>query len=412
LPSKAPPLRLADLEFLMSLHYWNYPTDIFCGPSALQGLAERCTLLGMRRPLLVTDPGMLSLEPLALLKAHLTEADITFSVFSEVASNPSMADVAQGVAAFKAGKHDSLIALGGGSAMDAAKGISLATVDAQGLQRFEWSRVIAHYPTLADFPRLGLPPLIALPTTAGTGSELGREAVLTQSEEHIKRVISHPELLPSTVILDPLLTRGLPPTLTAATGMDALTHHIEAFCSPLYHPMSSGVAVEGIRLIQQHLINAHANGQDMVAREGMLVASAMAAVAFQKGLGGVHALAHPLGARYHKHHGLLNAILLPYVLMANRETIAPDIARLARYLELPQADFEGFLDWVLDLRKRLGIPHSLGEIGLDADAATWVGEQALADISSSDTNACVLSADDYSQIFRNAVEGVLQGVRP
>ncbi|MNP18138.1 Alcohol dehydrogenase 2 [compost metagenome] len=194
--------------------------------------------------------------------------------------------------------------------------------------------------------------------------------------------------------------------------MDALTHHIEAFCSPLYHPMSSGVAVEGIRLIQQHLINAHDDGQNMVAREGMLVASAMAAVAFQKGLGGVHALAHPLGARYHKHHGLLNAILLPYVLLANRDTIETDIGRLARYLELPQLDFDGFLDWVLELRKRLGIPHSLSEIGLDADDAAWVGVQALADISSSDTNACVLDADDYSQIFRNAVHGVLQGAKP
>ncbi|PPK40245.1 alcohol dehydrogenase [Pseudomonas laurylsulfatiphila] len=401
---------LADPEFQMSVHYWNYPTEIFCGPGALDLLAERCNLLGMRNPLLVTDPGMLALEALALLKARLTEARIPFTVFSDLASNPSMDDVARGVAAYHAGQHDSLITLGGGSAMDAAKGISLAAVDPEGLVRFEWSQVMAHYASLADFTRLNLPRLIALPTTAGTGSELGREAVLTQSELNIKRVISHPEMLPATVILDPVLTRGLPAALTAATGMDALTHHIEAFCSPLYHPMSSGVAVEGVRLIQQHLLNAYTDGQDLVAREGMLVASAMAAVAFQKGLGGVHALAHPLGARYHKHHGLLNAILLPYVLIANRDTISPDIARLARYLELPQADFQGFLDWVLELRQRLGIPHCLEEIGLDAKAADWVGEQALADISSSDTNACVLSAADYSQIFRNAVKGVLPGV--
>jgi len=396
----------------MSLHYWNYPTEIFCGPGALDTLAERCKLHGMRNPLLVSDPGMLALEPMALIKAHLLHADIQFAVFSDIASNPSLDDVARGVAAFQAGQHDSLIALGGGSAMDAAKGISLAATDAQGLVQYEWSSVIARYPSLADFPHLDLPRLIALPTTAGTGSELGREAVLTDSEQNIKKVISHPELLPASVILDPVLTRGLPPALTAATGMDALTHHIEAFCSPLYHPMSSGVAVEGIRLIRQHLWDAHNDGQNLVAREGMLVASAMAAVAFQKGLGGVHALAHPLGARYHKHHGLLNAILLPYVLVANRQTISADIARLARYLELPQADFDGFLGWVLELRQRLGIPHSLREIGLDAEAATWVGEQALADISSSDTNACVLSAADYSQIFRNAVYGVLPGVNP
>lgn len=395
---------------MSSVHYWNYPTEIFCGLNALDALAQRCALLGMRNPLLVTDPGMLALEPLALLTAHLQQAAIPFAVFSEIASNPSFDDVARGVMAFKAGHHDSLIALGGGSAMDAAKGISLAAVDPQGLARFEWSQVLEHYPTLADFPRLDLPTLIALPTTAGTGSELGREAVLTDSEQQVKRVISHPQLLPATVILDPILTRGLPATLTAATGMDALTHHIEAFCSPLYHPMSSGVAVEGVRLIQQHLVNAHADGQDLVAREGMLVASAMAAVAFQKGLGGVHALAHPLGARYHKHHGLLNAILLPYVLIANRPTISADITRLARYLELEQPDFQGFLDWVLNLRQRLGIPHTLADIGLDTEDATWVGEQALADISSSDTNACPLSAADYSQIFRNAVRGVLPGI--
>lgn len=392
---------------MSSLHYWNYPTEVFCGPGALDVLAERCKLLGMRNPLLVTDPGMLALEPMALIKAHLQHADIAFAVFSDIDSNPSLNDVARGVAAFKAGRHDSLIALGGGSAMDAAKGISLASVDAQGLEQYQWSNVIASYPTLADFPHLDLPRLIALPTTAGTGSELGREAVLTLSEENIKRVVSHPELLPACVILDPVLTRGLPAVLTAATGMDALTHHIEAFCSPLYHPMSSGVAVEGIRLIQLHLCNAHRDGQNMVAREGMLIASAMAAVAFQKGLGGVHALAHPLGARYHKHHGLLNAILLPYVLVANRQAISQDIARLARYLELPQPDFDGFLDWVLQLREQLGIAHSLGEMGLDTDAADWVGEQALADVSSSDTNACVLSAADYTQIFRNAVQGVL-----
>jgi alcohol dehydrogenase class IV len=394
---------------MSAIHYWNYPTEIFCGPGALDTLAERCALLGMRRPLIVTDPGMLALAPLALLKAHLTAAQVEFAVFSDIASNPSLSDVAKGVAAFKAGQHDALIALGGGSAMDAAKGISLASVDAGGLQRFEWSQILEHYPTLQAFEPLQLPRLIALPTTAGTGSELGREAVLTDTEQQIKRVVSHPELLPSAVILDPVLTRDLPPTLTAATGMDALTHHIEAFCSPLYHPMSAGVAVEGVRLIQQHLLGAYTDGHNLVAREGMLVASAMAAVAFQKGLGGVHALAHPLGARYHKHHGLLNAILLPYVLVANRPTISTDIARLARYLELPQADFDGFLAWVLALRQQVGIPHSLADIGLTDEHAEWVGEQALADMSSSDTNARPLTAAEYSQIFRNAIRGDLQG---
>ncbi|MFK8328703.1 iron-containing alcohol dehydrogenase [Pseudomonas sp. BJa5] len=394
-----------------TLHYWNYPTEIFCGAGALATLAQRCALLGMRKPLLVTDPGMLPLEPFALLTNHLQQADIAFAVFSAIEANPSLDDVERGVAAFKAGNHDSLIALGGGSAMDAAKGICLASRDAEGLERFQWSRIIEAYPTLADFPDLGLAPLIALPTTAGTGSELGREAVLTDTAHQIKRVVSHPQLLPACVLLDPVLTRGLPPALTAATGMDALTHHIEAFCSPLYHPMSSGIAVEGIRLVGEHLGNAVRDGQDLLAREGMLVASAMAAVAFQKGLGGVHALAHPLGARYHKHHGLLNAILLPYVLVANHSAIGENIGRLARYLELEQPDFHGFLNWVLGLRRQLGIPHTLAEIGLDLADEAWVGEQALADISSSDTNARPLTASEYSHIFRNAVLGVLPGAQ-
>lgn len=395
-----------------AVHYWNYPTEIFCGADALDLLGQRCRLLNMGRPLLVTDPGMLTLEPFNLLIAQLHRAGLPVAVFSELGANPSLEDVQRGVVAFQSGEHDSLIALGGGSAMDAAKGIALAACDPEGLERFEWSQIIERYPSLSDFPALGLPPLIALPTTAGTGSELGREAVLTDTRLHVKRVISHPQLLPACVILDPQLTRSLPPALTAATGMDALTHHLEAFCSPLYHPMSSGIAVEGIRLVSQHLRQAYANGQDLVAREGMLVASAMAAVAFQKGLGGVHALAHPLGARYHKHHGLLNAILLPYVLVANQPVIDADIARLARYLELPQPDFRGFLDWVLALRAELGIPHSLGEIGLDTADADWVGAQAVADISSSETNAQPLKAEQYRTIFCNAVHGVLPGVRP
>lgn len=391
----------------MSVHYWNYPTDIFCGIGALDTLAQRFALLGARRPLLVTDPGLLALEPFALVTRSLDEAGIDFCVYHAISSNPSFEEVLTGADVFVEGQHDAIIALGGGSALDAAKGIALAAGGSERLTQFEWSQVINLYPTLADYPRLDLPRLIALPTTAGTGSELGREAVLTDTRQQSKQVISHPELLPHTVILDPLLTRGLPPALTAATGMDALTHHLEAFCSPLVHPMSSGIAVEGVRLVQQHLESAVKDGQDLQAREGMLVASAMAAVAFQKGLGGVHALAHAIGARHHKHHGLLNAILLPYVLLANRSAVEADLARLARYLELAEASFDGLLGWVLELRARLGVAHSLAEIGLDGSDSHWIGERALADISSSDTNALPLGADDYARIYRNAVNGVL-----
>lgn len=391
----------------MTLHYWNYPTEIFCGAGALDLLAQRCTLAGMRRPLLVTDPGMLELPPLRAVREHLDAAGLAYGLFHGLSGNPSLEEARNGARIFAEGGYDSLIALGGGSALDAAKGIALVSRDPQGLERFEWAQILEHYPTLGDFPQLDLPPLIAIPTTAGTGSELGREAVLTDTARGVKKVIGHRELLARSVILDPALTTGLPAKLTAATGMDALTHHLEALFSPLHHPMSAGIAVEGVRQVKLHLENAVRDGNDLVAREGMLVASASAAVAFQKGLGGVHALAHPLGARHHLHHGLLNAVLLPYVLIANRSAIESDAARLARYLELEDGSFDGLLAWVLELRDRVGIPASLAALGLTGEDAAQIGELAVADISSSETNALPLGAGDYARIYRNAVAGKL-----
>ncbi len=392
---------------MSTLHYWNYPTEIFCGAGALELLAQRCALAGMRRPLLVTDPGMLELPPLHAVREHLLAAGVDYALFHGLSGNPSLTEARAGAQVFAEGRHDSLIALGGGSALDAAKGIALLSRDPQGLERFEWTQILEHYPTLGDFPALDLPPLIAIPTTAGTGSELGREAVLTDTAHGVKKVIGHRELLARSVILDPALTTGLPARLTAATGMDALTHHLESLFSPLHHPMSAGVAVEGVRQVKLHLENAVRDGNDLVAREGMLIASASAAVAFQKGLGGVHALAHPLGARHHLHHGLLNAVLLPYVLLANRVAIESAAARLARYLELDDASFDGLLAWVLELRSRVGIPASLAELGLSGEDATQIGELAVADVSSSETNALPLSAADYARIYRNAVAGKL-----
>lgn len=392
---------------MSTLNYWNYPTEILCGVGALDQLAERCRLAGMRKPMLVTDPGMLELPPLHEVRRRLEAAGIDYALFHGFSSNPALEEVRAGALALAEGSHDSLIALGGGSALDAAKGIALLSRDANGLHNFEWSQLIERYPTLGDHPALDLPPLIAIPTTAGTGSELGREAVLTDTARGIKIVVGHRELLARSVILDPVLTVGLPKSLTAATGMDALTHHLESLFSPLYHPMSAGVAIEGVRLVKEHLQRAVHNGTDLAAREGMLVASASAAVAFQKGLGGVHALAHPLGAKHHKHHGLLNAVLLPYLLVANRPAIEADATRLARYLELPEASFESLLGWVLELRSAVGIPHTLRELGLDGEDAQWVGEQAVADISSSETNALPLLAEDYSRIYLNALNGVL-----
>ncbi len=390
-----------------AIKYWNLPTEILCGEGAIAHLPERLGLHGVCRPLLVTDPGLLGLEPYALASKVLQEAGVAYDVWSEVSSNPTLDNVRAGARVFSQHGYDGLVALGGGSALDAAKGVALASGDEGRLLRFEWSMAFASYPTLAHFPHLGLPPIVAVPTTAGTGSELGREAVISDLARSIKLVIPHPELMARTAILDPVLTRSLPPTLTAATGMDAVTHHIEAFCSPIQHPMSDGIALEGLRLLRNNLPAAVADGTDLAAREAVLIAAAMAAPAFQKGLGGVHALAHPIGAKHHKHHGLLNAILLPYVLVANRLAVEGAAARMARHLELAAEDFDGLLDWLLRLRSELGIPHTLKEIGLDGSDHLWVGQQAVADISSSDTNPIRFGPVDYAAIYVNAVEGRL-----
>jgi hypothetical protein len=249
-------------------------------------------------------------------------------------------------------------------------------------------------------------PVIAVPTTAGTGSEVGRAAVITDPKNHIKKIIFHPGMLPSQVILDPELTVGLPASLTAATGMDALSHNLEALCSTFYHPMAEGIAVEGISLVHRYLPRAFADGSDIEARTQMLVCSSMGATAFQKGLGAMHALAHPLGALYDAHHGTLNSILMPYVLKANRSAIEDKIARLTRYLGLTKAGFDGFLDWVIELRAQLGIPNTLAEIDIDDSDSETVGKMAVAD-PSADGNPISFSSDEYQRIFQAAVAGHL-----
>ena len=357
---------------------------------------------GFRKALIVTDTGLAKAGVASMVAEKLAMQDIDSVIFDGAKPNPSIANVEQGLAQLQQAQCDFVISLGGGSPHDCAKGIALCATNGGQIRDYEGGDQSAK-------PQL---PLIAINTPAGTASEMTRFCIITDESRHVKMAIVDRNVTPLLSVNDPALMVAMPKGLTAATGMDALTHHIEAFCSPLYHPMSSAIAVEGMRLVQQHLRRAVSHGQDLDAREGMLVASAMAAVAFQKGLGGVHALAHPLGARYHRHHGLLNAVLLPYVLVANQPVIAEEIGRLARYLDLPRGDFQGFLDWILALRAELGIPHCLADIGLDSHEAEWVGAQALADISSSDTNARPLSAADYSQIFRNAVHGVLPGARP
>jgi alcohol dehydrogenase class IV len=380
---------------------WNYPTSIVAGVGTIGQLADCATLLGMKAPLLITDPGLAALPMVDEALAQCRSAKLDAAIFSKIKSNPSGQNVLDGVEVYQDGKHDGIIAFGGGSAIDAAKVIALMV--GQTIPLWEIENIGDNFEGVNES---AIPPIMAVPTTAGTGSEVGQAALITDEARQLKKIFFHPSLLPSKVILDPQLTIGLPASITAATGMDALSHNLEALCSNTYHPMSEGIAIEGIRLVSEYLPEVVANGGNVEARMQMMVASSMGATAFQKGLGAMHALAHPLGALYDAHHGLLNAILMPYVLQANRSVITDRIERLARYINIPEPGFDTFLQWVLELRTTIGIPHSLSEIGIDDKAAQLVGEMAVVDPTAG-TNAIAFSAEQYSQIFVRAVSGNL-----
>jgi alcohol dehydrogenase class IV len=381
--------------------YWEYPTEIIAGAGAIQNLAESCALLGISAPLLITDPGLAALPMVDEAIAQCRHAGLKAGLFCEIKSNPNSQNVIDGVEAFTAGGYDGIIAFGGGSAIDVSKAIALMIGQKLSLWEIE---VLEQSWLSAD--TTAIPPIVAVPTTAGTGSEVGRAALITDELREVKKILYHPRLLPLKVILDPELTVGLPPAMTAATGMDALSHNLEALCALSYHPMSEGIAVEGIRLVKEYLPRAVADGSDIEARMQMLVASSMGATAFSKGLGAMHALAHPLGALYDAHHGLLNAILMPYVLNANRDKIEERIERLARYINLPDPSFDAFLSWVLALRQQLDIPHCLSDIGIDLEQKQRVGQMATEDPTAA-TNPVVFTAEQYSEIFQRAVTGDL-----
>lgn len=380
---------------------WNYPTAIKAGAGRIKELPDLCKSLGMKNALLITDPGLAPLPIVQQAVVSCQAGGLGCAVFSNIKGNPTEQNVTDGMQAYRAGKHDGVIAFGGGSALDAAKAVALMAGQSRPL--FDFEDVGDNYLRVNV---AGMAPVVAVPTTAGTGSEVGRASVITDDKAHVKRIIFHARMLPATVILDPELTAGLPPKLTAATGMDALSHNLEAYCSPFYHPMAAGIALEGIALVKKWLPRAVENGHDLDARLNMLVASSMGATAFQSGLGAMHALAHPLGALYDAHHGTLNAILMPYVLQANRAAIDERITRLARYLDLPQPSFKAFLDWVLQLRENIGIPHTLAAIGIDATQAELIGRMAVVDGSAA-TNPIQFSESEYANILRNAVAGVL-----
>ncbi len=376
---------------------WNYPTTVWVGEGRLVELANACKALGIDAPLLVTDTGLVDSPIVTGALLGCTDAGLRCGVFSAVKSNPSGTNVDQGVLAYREGRHDGVIAMGGGSGIDAAKAVALMAGHNGSLWDFEdvgdnWRRANAE----------AIPPIVAIPTTAGTGTEVGRATVIVNEARQSKTIIFHPKLLPSIVILDPKVTVSLPMHLTAATGMDALSHSLEAFCSPLYHPMAEGIALEGIRLVKEFLFKAVADGGDLEARTQMLVASTMGATAFQRGLGAMHALAHPLGAIFDAHHGTLNAILMPYVLKANRRAITGPMRRLSRHLGLGETGVDGVLEWVLQLREALTIPVSLAAIGIDDRVTDRIGELAVSDPSAA-TNPIVFSPEQYRKIFLEAL---------
>jgi len=354
---------------------WSYPTAIKFGVGRVAELAEHAKAVGLKRPLLVTDKALASLPITAAALDVLEAAGLGRAVFSQVDPNPNEHNMADGIAAYKAGGHDGVICFGGGSALDLGKMIALMVDQTISVWDLE---DIGDWYTRADASRIA--PILAVPTTAGTGSEVGRAGVLTNSVTHKKKIIFHPKLLPAVTICDPALTVGMPKVITAGTGMDALAHCLEAYCSPFYHPMSQGIALEGMRLVFENLPLVHARPDDLDARAHMMSAAAMGAVAFQKGLGAIHALSHPVGAVYGTHHGTTNAVVMPMVLEFNKVEIADRIDRAAAYLGI-KGGYAGFHDQIIELRALLNIPATLSEMGVQFADLDRMTEMALEDPS-------------------------------
>ena len=378
---------------------WNYPTAVKFGAGRVSELADICKSQGILRPLLVTDSGLARAPITTSAVESLRAAGLGVALFADLKPNPVEANLRDGLQAYRDGEHDGVVAFGGGSGLDMGKLIAFMSGQSRPVWDFE---DIGDWWTRADPD--GIAPVIAVPTTAGTGSEVGRAGVLTDERTHTKRIIFHPKMMPKVVICDPALTVGMPAKITAGTGMDALSHCLEAYCAPGFHPMAEGIAVEGMRLVAKSLVRAVQVPDDLDARSDMMAAALMGATAFQKGLGGMHALSHPVGAVYDTHHGMTNATFMPYVLDFNREAIADRIARLAAYLGLPDASFEGFLRFVLALRQTIAVPHTLPELGVDDRQAQLIAEMAIVDPSASG-NPVLLDLAGASRIFSAATHG-------
>ena len=384
----------------MTNYNWNYPTTMWVGNNRIKDLEKACIEIKTTKPLLVTDRDLINLE---FLKDLINDLEKKFQLytFSNFSGNPTGENVDEGVEVFNKNNCDSVIAIGGGSALDVGKAIAFMSAQSRPIWDFE---DIGDYWKRADEKNIA--PIIAIPTTAGTGSETGRASAIINSKTGIKKIIFHPKFLPSVVILDPVLTKDLSPRLTGATGMDALAHNLEAFCAPGFHPMADGIAIEGMRLIKKSLLKAVKNGSDMEARADLLAAASMGSTAFQKGLGAIHSLSHPLNAQFNLHHGLSNAIFMPYVLTFNKENIEERIISICDYLSLNKS-FDTFLNWILDLRNELNIPHKLSDIiEIKKMNLDELSKMALDDPSTS-SNPKKLTLNDMKVMYEHSISGEL-----
>jgi len=386
----------------MQNYNWNYPTTMWVGKNRIKDLGEACRKLNINKPLLVTDNGLAKSKIILDAVSSLTKENIAVQVYSNVVGNPTGTNVVEGVEFFKKNECNGVIAFGGGSGLDVGKAI--AFMSGQTLSIWDFEDVGDNW-TKANSDKIA--PIIAVPTTAGTGSETGRASVILNEDIGEKKIIFHPKFLPSIVILDPVLSLGLPSNITAATGMDALAHNLEAYCSPGYHPMADGIALEGMRIVNKWLIKAVKNGNDLEARMNMLSAASMGSTAFQKGLGAIHSLSHPVNALNNIHHGLSNAIFMPYVLTFNKSAIEQKIIKICEYLELSDKSFEGFIDWVLNLRNELNIPHKLSDVIQEKDFdIERLSKMALNDPSTGG-NPKKLTIDDMRTMYQHSMQGNL-----
>ena len=386
----------------MQNYNWNYPTTMWVGENRIKDLGSACKKLNINKPLLVTDNGLAKNKIILDAVSLLEKENITVEVYSNVVGNPTGTNVLEGVECFKKNKCNGVIAFGGGSGLDVGKAVAFMSGQTLSIWDFEdvgdnWTKANSHT----------ISPIIAIPTTAGTGSETGRASVILNEETGEKKIIFHPKFLPSIVILDPILTINLPKNITAATGMDALAHNLEAYCAPGFHPMADGIALEGMRLISKWLIKAVKNGNDLEARMNMLTAASMGSTAFQKGLGAIHSLSHPVNAVNNIHHGLSNGIFMPYVLTFNKSEIEQKIIKICDYLELRDKSFNGFINWVLNLREELKIPHKLSEVIQEKDFdIERLSKMALEDPSTS-TNPKKMTIDDMRILYEHSISGEL-----